>query len=197
MTGGQLVSAADGRFGAFFSVTRSQVYRELPALADAGLLPTVVHTSLLTRAIRTSNTALDACGRSWIPVVRHWRLNERHYGALQGKDKKQTLEEYGEEQFMTWRRSFDVPPPPLDDDAEWSQAGDPRYADLGEELPRTECLADALDNQVEFGVWGGMTERERRAILKRRPNVRSWSRLLETAREEHERSDEDGQGATA
>ena len=73
-----------------------------------------------------------------------WRLNERHYGALQGKDKKQTLEEYGEEQFMLWRRSFDVPPPPLDDSDEWSQAGDPRYADLGDELPRTECLKDVI-----------------------------------------------------
>ena len=75
---------------------------------------------------------------------RSWRLNERHYGALQGKNKKQTLEEYGEEQFMTWRRSFDVPPPPLDDDDQWSQVGDPRYADLGSEMPRTECLKDVI-----------------------------------------------------
>ena len=77
-------------------------------------------------------------------MKRSWRLNERHYGALQGKDKKQTLEEYGEEQFMLWRRSFDVPPPPLDDADEFSQAGDPRYADLGDELPRTECLKDVI-----------------------------------------------------
>jgi 2,3-bisphosphoglycerate-dependent phosphoglycerate mutase len=113
-------------------------------LAKDGLLPTVVHTSLLTRAIRTSNIALEACDRSWIPVKRHWRLNERHYGALQGKDKKATLEEFGEEQFMLWRRSLDVPPPPLDDSDEWSQAGDPRYAELGDELPRTECLEDVI-----------------------------------------------------
>ena len=103
-----------------------------------------MHTSLLRRAITTAHLALDAADRHWIPVRRSWRLNERHYGALQGKDKKQTLEEYGEEQFMLWRRSFDVPPPPLDDDDEFSQAGDPRYADLGDEMPRTECLKDVI-----------------------------------------------------
>jgi 2,3-bisphosphoglycerate-dependent phosphoglycerate mutase len=80
-------------------------------LREAGLLPTVVHTSVMTRAIRTSNLALDACGRGWIPVKRHWRLNERHYGALQGLDKSATREKYGEEQFMKWRRSYDTPPP--------------------------------------------------------------------------------------
>ena len=100
-------------------------------LLDADLRLDVVHTSVLKRAIRTANIALDAAEQLWIPVKRSWRLNERHYGALQGKDKKQTLEQYGEDQFMTWRRSFDVPPPPIDDDDEWSQAGDVRYADLG------------------------------------------------------------------
>jgi 2,3-bisphosphoglycerate-dependent phosphoglycerate mutase len=113
-------------------------------LAEAGILPDVVHTSLQRRAINSANLALDAADRHWIPVKRSWRLNERHYGALQGKDKKQTLAEFGEEQFMLWRRSFDVPPPPLDDDSEFSQAGDPRYADLGDELPRTECLKDVI-----------------------------------------------------
>jgi 2,3-bisphosphoglycerate-dependent phosphoglycerate mutase len=113
-------------------------------LREAGLLPDVVHTSLLRRAITTAHLSLDVVDRHWIPVRRSWRLNERHYGALQGKDKKQTLEEYGEEQFMTWRRSFDVPPPPLDDDDEYSQVGDPRYADLGDEMPRTECLKDVI-----------------------------------------------------
>ena len=113
-------------------------------LREAGLLPDVVHTSLQRRAITTAHLALDAADRHWIPVRRSWRLNERHYGALQGKDKKQTLEEYGEEQFMTWRRSYDVPPPPLADDDQWSQAGDPRYADLGDDLPRTECLKDVI-----------------------------------------------------
>ena len=113
-------------------------------MRDAAILPDVVHTSLQRRAINTAALSLDAADRHWIPVKRSWRLNERHYGALQGKDKKQTLEEYGEEQFMLWRRSFDVPPPPLDDSDEWSQAGDPRYADLGDELPRTECLKDVI-----------------------------------------------------
>ena len=119
-------------------------------LVDAGLLPDVVHTSLLRRAITTTHLALDAADRHWIPVRRSWRLNERHYGALQGKDKKQTLEQYGEEQFMTWRRSFDVPPPPLDDDDEYSQAGDPRYADLGDDLPRTECLQDVITRMLPY-----------------------------------------------
>ncbi len=114
-------------------------------LREAGLLPDVVHTSVLRRAIRTAEITLNVADRLWIPVRRSWRLNERHYGALQGKNKKQTLEEYGEEQFMLWRRSYDTPPPPLPDDAEWSQVGDPRYATLPPELlPRTECLADVV-----------------------------------------------------
>ena len=122
-------------------------------LVEAGLLPDVVHTSLLRRAITTAHLSLDAADRHWIPVRRSWRLNERHYGALQGKDKKQTLEQYGEEQFMTWRRSFDVPPPAIDDDDEWSQAGDPRYADLGSEMPRTECLKDVIERLLPY--WDG------------------------------------------
>ena len=81
---------------------------------------------------------------------RSWRLNERHYGALQGKDKKQIRDEYGEEQFMLWRRSFDVPPPAIADDAEYSQAGDPRYADLGDEMPRTECLKDVIARLLPY-----------------------------------------------
>ncbi|MGN6780520.1 MAG: phosphoglyceromutase [Marmoricola sp.] len=113
-------------------------------LVEAGLLPAVVHTSLLRRAITTAFLALDAADRHWIPVRRSWRLNERHYGALQGKDKAQVRAEYGEEQFMLWRRSFDVPPPPIADDDPFSQAGDVRYADLGPELPRTECLKDVI-----------------------------------------------------
>ena len=129
---------------------RSEAVRGGEQLREAGLLPDVVHTSLLRRAITTANLTLDVIDRHWIPVRRSWRLNERHYGALQGKDKKQTLEEYGEEQFMTWRRSFDVPPPPLDDDDEWSQAGDLRYADLGDELPRTECLKDVIERFLPY-----------------------------------------------
>jgi 2,3-bisphosphoglycerate-dependent phosphoglycerate mutase len=106
---------------------------------------------VLRRAISTANLALDAADRHWIPVARSWRLNERHYGALQGKDKKATLEAYGEDQFMLWRRSYDVPPPPLDDGSEFSQAGDPRYADLSDgELPRTECLADVVARMLPY-----------------------------------------------
>ena len=120
-------------------------------LADAGVYPDVLHTSLLRRAIRTAQIVLDGIDRHWIPVRRSWRLNERHYGALQGKDKKATLEEFGEEQFMTWRRSYDTPPPALPDDSEFSQAADPRYADLPDELlPRTECLADVLDRMLPY-----------------------------------------------
>jgi 2,3-bisphosphoglycerate-dependent phosphoglycerate mutase len=122
-------------------------------LRDAGILPDVVHTSLLRRAISTAAIGLDVADRHWIPVRRSWRLNERHYGALQGKDKKETLEQYGEEQFMLWRRSFDVPPPPLDDDDEYSQAHDVRYADLGDELPRAECLKDVIGRLLPY--WGG------------------------------------------
>ncbi|HUR75237.1 MAG TPA: 2,3-bisphosphoglycerate-dependent phosphoglycerate mutase, partial [Sporichthya sp.] len=114
-------------------------------LAESGLLPDVVHTSLLRRAITTAHLALDAAERHWIPVRRSWRLNERHYGALQGKDKKQTLAEFGEEQFMLWRRSYDTPPPPLEDGTEFSQSADPRYATIPPELrPRTECLKDVV-----------------------------------------------------
>jgi 2,3-bisphosphoglycerate-dependent phosphoglycerate mutase len=120
-------------------------------LTEAGLLPDVVHTSLLRRAIRTSELALNAADRHWIPVKRSWRLNERHYGALQGKDKKATLEQFGEEQFMLWRRSYDTPPPPLADDDEYSQVGDARYAQLAPEIvPRTECLADVVDRLLPY-----------------------------------------------
>ncbi len=119
-------------------------------IREAGLLPDVVHTSLQRRAINTAAIALDVADRHWIPVRRSWRLNERHYGALQGKDKKQTLEEFGEEQFMLWRRSFDTPPPPLDDESEFSQAHLPQYADLGDELPRTECLKDVIERFLPY-----------------------------------------------
>jgi len=120
-------------------------------LAEQGVLPDVLHTSLLRRAISTATIALDACDRHWIPVRRSWRLNERHYGALQGKDKKQTLEEFGDEQFMIWRRSYDTPPPPLADDDEWSQVGDPRYAELAPEIvPRTECLKDVVARLLPY-----------------------------------------------
>src|SRR6476469_6451559 len=123
---------------------RAEATRGGELIREAGVLPDLVHTSLLRRAITTAHLALDVADRHWIPVRRSWRLNERHYGALQGKDKKQTMEQYGEEQFMLWRRSYDVPPPPIADDDEFSQAGDPRYADLGAEMPRTEGLKDGV-----------------------------------------------------
>jgi 2,3-bisphosphoglycerate-dependent phosphoglycerate mutase len=113
-------------------------------LKERDLLPDILHTSLLRRAIATAQIALDVADRHWIPVKRDWRLNERHYGDLQGKDKKTTLQTYGEDQFMLWRRSYDTPPPEIADDNEYSQAGDPRYADLGDGLPKTECLADVV-----------------------------------------------------
>lgn len=120
-------------------------------LAEAGILPDVLHTSLLRRAIRTSQLALEACDRHWIPVQRSWRLNERHYGDLQGKDKAETLAAFGEEQFLIWRRSFDVPPPPVAADSEYHPANDPRYAALAPEvLPATECLADVLVRMLPY-----------------------------------------------
>ncbi len=130
---------------------RVQAVRGAQLLRSRDLLPDVSHTSVLRRAIVTAELCLDGIDRHWIPVRRSWRLNERHYGALQGKDKKATLEQNGEEQFMTWRRSYDVPPPPIEDGDEFSQAADVRYTDLPPELmPRTECLADVLDRMMPY-----------------------------------------------
>jgi 2,3-bisphosphoglycerate-dependent phosphoglycerate mutase len=119
-------------------------------LLEHGLLPEVVHTSLLRRAIRTAQISLDTADRHWIPVRRSWRLNERHYGALQGKDKAAVRAEFGDEQFMLWRRSYDVPPPPLAEDDQYSQVGDDRYADLLTTVPRTECLADVVARMLPY-----------------------------------------------
>ena len=118
-------------------------------LRAAGLLPDVVHTSLLRRAISTANLALDAADRHWIPVHRDWRLNERHYGALQGLNKAETKEKYGEEQFMAWRRSYDTPPPPIEAGSKFSQDTDPRYADINGG-PLTECLKDVVERFVPY-----------------------------------------------
>jgi 2,3-bisphosphoglycerate-dependent phosphoglycerate mutase len=120
-------------------------------LARSGLAPDVVHTSVLTRAIQTANITLEEAGLLWLPVRRSWRLNERHYGALQGKDKARTRQEFGDEQFMLWRRSYDVPPPPIADDDPLSQSADPRYAGLPPELrPRTECLKDVMARMLPY-----------------------------------------------
>jgi 2,3-bisphosphoglycerate-dependent phosphoglycerate mutase len=117
-------------------------------LVDAGVRPDVLHTSLLRRAITTANLALDAADLHWIPVKRDWRLNERHYGALQGKNKKEIRDEYGEEQFMLWRRSYDVPPPEIELGSEFSQDAEARYA--GEPIPRAECLKDVLVRALPY-----------------------------------------------
>jgi 2,3-bisphosphoglycerate-dependent phosphoglycerate mutase len=120
-------------------------------LRDAGIRPDLLYTSVLTRAIQTANIALETAELLWLPVRRTWRLNERHYGALQGKDKAQTRQEFGDEQFMTWRRSYDVPPPPLDDSDPFSSASDPRYALLPPDLlPRTECLKDVQERLLPY-----------------------------------------------
>jgi len=120
-------------------------------LAQSGLRPQTVHTSVLTRAIQTANIALEEAALLWLPVTRSWRLNERHYGALQGKDKAATRGEYGDEQFMLWRRSYDVPPPPIADGDKYSQVGDPRYAGLPPEArPRSECLKDVLVRMLPY-----------------------------------------------
>jgi 2,3-bisphosphoglycerate-dependent phosphoglycerate mutase len=113
------------------------------------LLPEVVHTSLLRRAIRTAQIALDVADRDWIPVRRSWRLNERHYGALQGKNRVQVRNEFGDEQFMLWRRSYDTPPPPVRDD-ECNESDDPRYANLLDTIPRTECLKDVVERMLPY-----------------------------------------------
>lgn len=130
---------------------RQEAVRGGDLLLEAGIAPDIVHTSLLTRAIRTSQLALEAAGRLWIPVRRNWRLNERHYGALQGKNKKQTLEEFGEEQFMLWRRSYDVPPPPIDPEDPFAQTYEERYAALPPDArPSTECLADVVKRLIPY-----------------------------------------------
>lgn len=128
---------------------RQEAKRAGELLLESKVLPDVLFTSLLKRAINTANIALDAADRGWIPVIRNWRLNERHYGSLQGMDKTQTLAEYGPEQFQTWRRSFDVPPPAIDSESQYSQAHDERYRDL-ENVPDTECLKDVLIRMLPY-----------------------------------------------
>ena len=120
-------------------------------LADAGVAITTAHTSLQARAIKTLHLALEEMGRLWVPVHRHWRLNERHYGGLTGLDKAETKAKYGDEQFLLWRRSYDVPPPPIQPDNPWNPAADPRYAALAPGLvPSTECLADVVERMLPY-----------------------------------------------
>lgn len=130
---------------------REQAVEAGRALLDAGIEVDVVHTSVQTRAIRTADLALDVMGRLWVPVRRSWRLNERHYGALQGLDKKETSERYGKEQVFEWRRSYDVPPPPLAWDDERHARFDPRYRSLPPAvIPASECLADVVARMLPY-----------------------------------------------
>src|SRR5246127_156788 len=144
---------AKGLFTGWVDVALSEVGAQEASnggrlLAESGIRPDTLHTSVLTRAIQTANLALEEAGLLWLPVQRSWRLNERHYGALQGKDKAATRREFGDEQFMLWRRSYDVPPPPIPDDDPLSQSADPRYALLaGDLMPRTECLRDVRSEE--------------------------------------------------
>jgi len=148
---------------------RAEAKRGGELLKSKNLLPDILHTSVLRRAIDTSQIALEACERAWIPVRRSWRLNERHYGALQGKDKAATLAEYGEAQFKLWRRSFDVPPPPIADDNQYSQANEAKYAELGLALPKSECLKDVVLRMMPY--WN-------ESII---PDLKSGKRVLVTA----------------
>ena len=127
---------------------RAEAARGGQLLVSEGYLPDVLHTSLLRRAITTTNLALDEADRLWIGVKRTWRLNERHYGALQGLDKTQIRDEYGDDQFMVWRRSYDTPPPPIEAGSEFSQDQDPRYADAP--LVLTEALKNVLERVMPY-----------------------------------------------
>lgn len=129
---------------------RLEAVRGGELLKEAGVSPDVVHTSLQRRAIMTANLALDAADLHWIPVQRSWRLNERHYGKLQGLDKKEIRDRFGDEQFMQWRRSYDVPPPPIDPDNEFSQSHEARYADIEGGAPLTECLKDVVERMLPY-----------------------------------------------
>jgi 2,3-bisphosphoglycerate-dependent phosphoglycerate mutase len=132
-------------------VGKQEAVRGGQLLSQSGIRPDTLHTSVLTRALQTANLALEEAGLLWLPVQRSWRLNERHYGALQGKDKAATRREFGDEQFMLWRRSYDVPPPPIADDDPLSQSDDPRYAGMPPELrPRTECLKDVVARMLPY-----------------------------------------------
>ena len=128
---------------------RAEAARAGELIAAGDRQPDVLYTSLLRRAITTAHLALEAADRLWIPVQRNWRLNERHYGALQGLEKAATKAKYGDEQFMLWRRSYDTPPPPIEKGSTYSQDADPRYADIGGG-PLTECLADVVARFVPY-----------------------------------------------
>ena len=153
---GQSTWNAENLFTGWWDADLSELGRTEAAaagtvMAEAGVRPDVVHTSLQTRAIRTANLALDELGLLWLPVRRHWRLNERHYGDLTGRNKKETVDKYGEEQVLVWRRSYDTPPPALEAADPRSPVGDPRYAGLPRtDLPLTECLKDTVARVMPY-----------------------------------------------
>jgi len=119
--------------------------------AEAGLDLRILHTSVLTRATRTAAITVEVADRGWLPVRRHWRLNERHYGALQGKNKLETAARYGDAQVKAWRRSYATPPPAVERGSEHDPAGDPRYRDIpADALPLTECLADVVGRVLPY-----------------------------------------------
>jgi 2,3-bisphosphoglycerate-dependent phosphoglycerate mutase len=120
-------------------------------IEEEKLDPDILHTSVLIRAIKTAEVTLDILGRQYLPVRRSWRLNERHYGALQGLNKKETAAEHGDEQVRIWRRSYDIPPPPLEPDDERHPRHDPRYSLLPPDLvPATECLKDVVVRMLPY-----------------------------------------------
>ncbi len=153
---GQSTWNAENLFTGWWDADLSELGRTEAAnagtlMADAGVRPDVVHTSLQTRAIRTANLALDAMGLLWLPVRRHWRLNERHYGDLTGRNKAEATAQFGEDQVKVWRRSYDVPPPPIAADNAHNPNTDARYAALpADVLPGSECLADVVARMLPY-----------------------------------------------
>jgi 2,3-bisphosphoglycerate-dependent phosphoglycerate mutase len=153
---GQSAWNAENLFTGWWDSDLSEKGREEAAaagrlMAEAGLAPDVVHTSLQTRAIRTANLALDEMGRLWIPVRRHWRLNERHYGDLTGRNKAEATAQFGEAQVKVWRRSYDTPPPPISAENQHNPNADARYAHVPVDvLPASECLADVVARMLPY-----------------------------------------------
>ena len=153
---GQSLWNLDNRFTGWWDVDLSpageeEARRAGRLLGAAGLEPELVFTSVLTRTVRTANLLLDELGRSWLPVERHWRLNERHYGALTGLDKAETEARHGREQFVAWRRGYATPPPPMEAGGDYDVSGDPRFAGIGPEVvPATECLADVVTRMLPY-----------------------------------------------
>jgi 2,3-bisphosphoglycerate-dependent phosphoglycerate mutase len=117
-------------------------------MQEKGIAPDVAFTSVQTRAIKTLNLALEAMGRLWVPVTKNWQLNERHYGGLTGLDKAETAAKHGEDQVHIWRRSFDIPPPPLEAGSAYDLSGDPRYAGIA--IPNTESLKDTIARVLPY-----------------------------------------------